>query len=83
MLSAILLDPSLKLRLLLFPIPVPGFVFAVLYLAYSAWQSQGSRDGINHDAHFSGAAYGILFTALLVPNRVEHSLRSVLRTLGW
>jgi membrane associated rhomboid family serine protease len=83
MLSAILLDPTIKLHLLLFPVPVPGFVFAVLYLAYSAWQSRGSRDGVNHDAHFSGAAYGILVTYLLVPNRVEAGMRTLLRSLGW
>lgn len=82
MMSAILLDPTIKLRLLIFPFPIPGFAFAVLYLAYSAWQSQGKGDGINHDAHFSGAAYGILLTYLLVPNRVENALRAVLRMLG-
>jgi membrane associated rhomboid family serine protease len=82
MLSAILLDPSLKLRLLFVPIPVPGLVFALGYLAYSAWQSQGSRDGINHDAHFSGAAYGILVTWLLEPARVDQALRTVLRLIG-
>ncbi len=82
MFSAILLDPSLKLRLLFLPVPVPGVVFALAYLAYSAWQSQDSRDNINHDAHFSGAAYGILFTWLLEPTRVERALRTLVRTLG-
>jgi membrane associated rhomboid family serine protease len=82
MLSAILLDPTLKLRLLAFPLPVPGIVFAIAYLAYSAWQSQGSRDNINHDAHFSGAAYGILVTYLLEPHKVEYAIRRVTRLLG-
>jgi membrane associated rhomboid family serine protease len=81
MLSAILLDPTIKLRFLFFPVAVPGFVFAILYLAYSAWQSRGSGDGINHDAHFSGALYGIVMTYALLPGRVERSLRSLLAML--
>lgn len=82
MLSAILLDPTMKLRMLLFPIAVPGFVFAVVYLAYSAWQSKDSGDGINHDAHFAGAVYGLAVTYLLMPDRVERSVRSLLASLG-
>lgn len=82
MLSAILLDPSQRLRLLFFPVALPGIIFAVLYLVYSAAQSRGSRDGINHDAHFSGAVYGMVVTFLLVPDRVVQSLRAVLRMVG-
>jgi len=82
MLSAILLHPKMQLRLLVFPVPVPGIVFALLYLAYSAWSASGERDGINHDAHFSGAIYGALLTYVLAPNLVEQSLRAALRLVG-
>lgn len=79
MFSAILLHPGIKLYLLFLPIPVPGLFYALAYLAYSAWHSYTSRDGINHDAHFSGAIYGALLTYLLEPARVERTLRGFSR----
>jgi membrane associated rhomboid family serine protease len=75
MFSAVLLYPGLKLQLLFLPIPIPGLIYALLYLAYSVWHSYRSTDGINHDAHFSGAIYGALFTYLFEPARVERTLK--------
>jgi membrane associated rhomboid family serine protease len=76
MFSAVLLNPKLKLALLFLPIPVPGLVFALAYLAYSVWQSYSSSDNINHDAHLSGALYGAVLTYLFEPARVERTLKS-------
>ncbi|MDI1443490.1 rhomboid family intramembrane serine protease [Polyangium sp. 6x1] len=76
MFSAVLLVPKLKLQLMFLPIPVPGIVFAVAYLAYSAWHSYTAGDDINHDAHFSGAVYGALLTYAFEPARVERTLKS-------
>lgn len=77
MFSAILLDPKLKLYVLPFPFPVPAALFAVGYLAYSAWRSYRPSDGINHDAHFSGAIYGALFTYAFESARVERAIRGL------
>ncbi len=78
MFSAILLHPKLKLYVLIFPLPVPAVVFAAGYLAYSLWHSYSEGDGVNHDAHFSGALYGSLLTYAFEPARVERSIRSLL-----
>lgn len=40
-------------------IVIPAILFAVAYLAYSAWASRRNRDNVNHDAHFWGALYGL------------------------
>jgi membrane associated rhomboid family serine protease len=77
MFSAVLLNPKLKLALLFLPIPVPGLIFALAYLAYSLWRSYDSGDGINHDAHLSGALYGAVLTYLFEPARVERALKSL------
>ncbi|MFO7923236.1 MAG: rhomboid family intramembrane serine protease [Bacteroidales bacterium] len=42
-------------------IPIPGILFGVLYLAYSHYMSKKASDNINHDAHFIGAVYGLVF----------------------
>jgi membrane associated rhomboid family serine protease len=80
--SAILLYPRMKLSLLFLPIAVPGVVFGVLYLLYSVYSSYTARDNINHDAHFSGALYGVLFTVALAPTQVARSLQVVRKLVG-
>jgi membrane associated rhomboid family serine protease len=74
MFSAILLRPKLTLSLMLLPIPIPGYVYALGYLAYSAYRSYRSSDGINHDAHFSGAVYGAALTFVFEPARVQRGI---------
>jgi membrane associated rhomboid family serine protease len=53
---------------LFFAIPVPAFLYAVLYLAYSFWASKNARDNVNHDAHFDGALVGLLFVLVTEPS---------------
>src|SRR5690606_30757341 len=72
--SAVLLHPGMKLQLLFIPVPLPGVLYALAYLADSAWHSYRSTGGINHDAHFTGAVYGALFAFALAPDRAEQSL---------
>jgi membrane associated rhomboid family serine protease len=79
MFSAILLQPKLRLYVMLVPLPVPAVVFAAGYLAYSLWHSMSAGDHVNHDAHLSGALYGSLLTYFFEPARVERSLRILLR----
>jgi membrane associated rhomboid family serine protease len=77
MFSAILLNPKLTLHVMFVPVPVPGLVFAAGYLVYSVWHSYSAGDGINHDAHLSGAVYGALFTFAFEPTLVERALKSL------
>lgn len=76
MLAAVLLYPKLPIRIMFLPTPVPGLVFAIGYLVYSLWHSVSAGDGIDHDAHLSGAFYGALLTWLYEPARVERTLRA-------
>jgi membrane associated rhomboid family serine protease len=75
--SAICLHPGIKVAIAFFPVALPGFVYAILYLAYSAWHSYRARDGINHDAHFTGAAFGAIATYIFEPERVASTLRQL------
>jgi len=46
-------------------IPLPALIWAILYLAYSAWSGRRANDNVNHEAHLWGAIYGLIFTLLL------------------
>lgn len=81
MFSAVMLDPALKLYVMFVPIPVPAALYAVVYLAYSAWQSRGARQEVNHDAHFAGAVYGALFTYVFEPARVGSAMKSLMKSV--
>ncbi len=50
------------------PVPIPAFVFAIIYVGYSMWASKNSRDNINHDAHLCGAVTGAAFVLVTDPS---------------
>jgi membrane associated rhomboid family serine protease len=65
--ASIVYFPGQELMILPIPIPIPAPLFAVSYVAYSWWSSRQGRDGINHDAHLSGALLGLLFVLVYEP----------------
>lgn len=65
--AAILFNPLGGVGVIFIPVYVPGFIFGLIYLAYSQYMSQNSNDNIGHDAHFFGALYGIVFCVVLYP----------------
>jgi membrane associated rhomboid family serine protease len=65
----ILLDPWQTI--LVFFIPLPAIIYAVLFLVYSMYMSRKGADHINHDAHFYGALFGVVFTIAVRPHVVN------------
>ena len=59
--------------LLIFPIPfpIPAFLFAIGYIAYSMWAARSRRDNINHDAHLCGAITGVAFVLVTDPGALS------------
>lgn len=70
----ILLFPMESLYIFFIPVPIPAFVFAILYLIYSMYESKQERGRINHEAHVAGALWGIVYLLVFVPNTVDHFL---------
>lgn len=64
--ASILFEPMTKIYLYGI-IGLPNIVAGILYLVYSQYASRNSNDNINHEAHFYGAVYGILFTLVAKP----------------
>lgn len=63
----VLYEPFATLIIFPLPIPIPAFVFAIAYIAYSVWASKKGRDNINHDAHLCGAVTGVAFVLVTDP----------------
>lgn len=74
----ILFDPWSTLIIFPIPVPIPAFLFAILYVGYSIWMDRRGRDNVNHSAHLWGAAYGVLFTVLLEPRVLGHFTQTLL-----
>ncbi len=56
---SIVFNPMSKLIVFPIPVPLPAWLFAVLYLGYSVYMSKRGGDNIGHRAHISGAIFGI------------------------
>lgn len=61
-----------------FFIPVPAIVYAVFYVGYSLWMDKRGGDRINHSAHLSGAAFGVLFMVMMAPEVLGFFWRQLL-----
>ncbi len=76
--SAIILQPDMMLGIF-FVIPMPAYIFGILYLLYSIYGMKAKNDNIGHTAHFGGAVGGYLITLLKEPTLlVDHTLMVVL-----
>jgi membrane associated rhomboid family serine protease len=65
----ILLSPWQRIYVIVFP--VPAIIYGGLFLFYSAYMSRKGGDHVNHDAHFYGALFGILYTIAIRPDVVN------------
>ncbi len=64
--ASIFFDPWHKIGLYGI-IPIPGILFALIYLGYSYYMGKKSYDNIGHDAHLWGAIFGLIFPIILKP----------------
>ncbi len=71
--SAVLLYPDMKLAFLFFPIPLPGYIIATLYLIYTLYGMKRQQDNIGHTAHFGGAISGLCATIAFQPSIISSS----------
>lgn len=69
--ASIFFDPWQSLYLFAV-IPIPGILFGAAYLWYSHYMSKKGGDNINHDAHFYGALFGLVYPVLIDPSLVTH-----------
>jgi membrane associated rhomboid family serine protease len=56
---------------------MPGIIFGVAYLVYSYYMDRKGNDNINHNAHFWGAVFGVIYTLALKPSIFLHFINAI------
>jgi len=79
--AAIFFDPWHSILFFMI-LPIPGIVFAALYLVYSYQMSNKQKDNVAHDAHFLGAVFGFIFPVLLNPGLFQIFIDKLFRIIG-
>jgi hypothetical protein len=64
--ASIALDPNATIRLF-FLLPIPAWIYGILYVAYSIYGIRSKRDNIGHEAHLGGALIGMAVAICFVP----------------
>lgn len=59
--------PTRSLYIIPIPVPIPAYILALGYAAYSFYASRRAGGRINHDAHLYGALSGLLFVLVVDP----------------
>jgi membrane associated rhomboid family serine protease len=72
-LSVIMFVPDLELRIF-FLLPMPGWLFALLYIGFSFYAGLKQWGNIGHEAHLFGAIAGIVITLLMEPQVASNFL---------
>ena len=75
--ASVYFDPWEKIYFYFIPIGIPSILFSVLYLAYSVYMSRRGTDNVNHNAHFWGAIYGIMFVFVFDPTHGQTFLEQI------
>lgn len=89
--AGLLIAPYTEVYLFFIPIPIPGFIFAPLYLFISILLERKGGDNVNHSAHIWGALFGLVFVIIVGKiaadfDAVSYCIRAIkyyLQLKGW
>ena len=62
--------------------PVPAIVYGIGYLVYCVYMGKKGGDRVNHDAHFWGALYGVVFTIVNEPRIGAYFINQLMHPQG-
>ena len=54
-------------------IPMPAYIFGMVYLLYSIYGMKAKNDNIGHTAHFGGAIGGYVLTLMKYPELFQQN----------
>jgi membrane associated rhomboid family serine protease len=88
--AGLMLTPTLGIYIFFIPIPIPGFIFAPLYLIISVLLDKKGAGNINHSAHIWGSIYGLAFVIIAcqfieypVIKNMFQEIKLYMQSKGW
>jgi len=88
--AGLMLAPGTEVYIFFIPIPIPGFIFAPLFVLISVLLDRRGGDNINHSAHIWGGLYGLLFVMVagyfVQYNAIEEAyerIKGYMQSKGW
>lgn len=69
--ASVALLPQMKLFIMPIPIPLPAWLFAIGYLAYSVYGMKNALGNIGHAAHLGGAVVGFAAAIICDPGIIQ------------
>lgn len=71
--ASIAINPFSQLMIFPIPIPIQGWIFGILYLAYSVYGMKSQLGNIGHAAHLGGAVIGLVLAIVFIPQVLYHN----------
>jgi membrane associated rhomboid family serine protease len=65
--ASIVFFPEQSIIIFPIPVPIPGPLFAILYIVGSIYMARNEHRSVNHEAHIGGAVVGFIVGALMAP----------------
>ncbi|MFT4722212.1 MAG: membrane associated rhomboid family serine protease [Flavobacteriales bacterium] len=77
LLAYIVLFPLNTLHLMFIPFPIPAIVMGIGLFIYEAYMNKRGGTGIAHDAHISGAIFGVVFILAVNYKFIGHFISEI------
>lgn len=76
--SSIALFPGMNVGLFLIPLSIPGWIYGLLFIAYSIYGVRSRKGNIGHEAHLGGALVGMFAAIVMVPSALIENYVTIL-----
>ncbi|MNJ84931.1 intramembrane serine protease GlpG [compost metagenome] len=76
--AMIMLSPGMEIMFIFIPIPIKAWIFGPIYLAFEIYSDRNRKTNIAHDAHISGAVFGIIFILITNIEQVIFAFQNLL-----
>lgn len=68
--------------LLFFIIPMPAILAAILFLVWESYAGKKNWFRIDHDAHFFGAVFGVVYVLVIRPSTLKEFIGQIMEYFG-
>ncbi|WP_028979011.1 rhomboid family intramembrane serine protease [Sporocytophaga myxococcoides] len=76
--ASVALFPGISIGLILIPAQIPGWLFALIFVAISIYGIKSNAGNIGHDAHLGGALAGMLVAIAMNPEIIFYNYIPIL-----